>query len=81
MRIATWNVNSLKARHEAVDKWLERAEPDILLKTMGEAAVAHNNAKMLPTAGPRLTHIEQRLADMDAMGVDVQLISPSPTQW
>ena len=31
MRIATWNVNSLKARQEAVEKWLERAEPDVLL--------------------------------------------------
>ena len=31
MRIATWNVNSLKARQEAVEKWLERAAPDILL--------------------------------------------------
>ena len=31
MRIATWNVNSLKARQEAVERWLERAEPDILL--------------------------------------------------
>ena len=31
MRIATWNVNSLKARTEAVDQWLERAQPDILL--------------------------------------------------
>jgi exodeoxyribonuclease-3 len=31
MRIATWNVNSLKARQDAVDKWLERAAPDVLL--------------------------------------------------
>jgi exodeoxyribonuclease-3 len=31
MRIATWNVNSLKARREKVDWWLERAEPDVLL--------------------------------------------------
>lgn len=31
MRIATWNVNSLKARQEAVEKWLVRAAPDILL--------------------------------------------------
>ncbi|HEX8025708.1 MAG TPA: endonuclease/exonuclease/phosphatase family protein, partial [Candidatus Limnocylindrales bacterium] len=31
MRVATWNVNSLKARMEAVEKWLERAAPDILL--------------------------------------------------
>lgn len=31
MRIATWNVNSLKARLEVVERWLDRAEPDILL--------------------------------------------------
>jgi exodeoxyribonuclease-3 len=31
MRIATWNVNSLKARQEAVDNWLGKAAPDILL--------------------------------------------------
>ncbi len=27
MRIATWNVNSLKARQEAVELWLAKAEP------------------------------------------------------
>jgi exodeoxyribonuclease-3 len=31
MRIATWNVNSLKARQEAVERWLERTAPDILM--------------------------------------------------
>jgi exodeoxyribonuclease-3 len=31
VRIATWNVNSLKARQEKVEQWLERAAPDILL--------------------------------------------------
>ena len=31
MRIATWNVNSLKARLEKVTWWLERAQPDVLL--------------------------------------------------
>jgi exodeoxyribonuclease III len=31
MRIATWNVNSLKARLERVRGWLERAAPDVLL--------------------------------------------------
>jgi exodeoxyribonuclease-3 len=31
VRIATWNVNSLKARQEAVEKWLDRGDPDILL--------------------------------------------------
>jgi exodeoxyribonuclease-3 len=31
MRIATWNVNSLRARLEKVGWWLERASPDVLL--------------------------------------------------
>ena len=31
MRIATWNVNSLKARQDKVVAWIERAAPDILL--------------------------------------------------
>jgi exodeoxyribonuclease-3 len=31
MRIATWNVNSLKARLEKVSWWLERAQPDVVL--------------------------------------------------
>ena len=31
MRIATWNVNSLKARLEKVEWWLDRAQPDVLL--------------------------------------------------
>ena len=31
MRIATWNVNSLKARLEKVEWWLDRAEPDVLM--------------------------------------------------
>jgi exodeoxyribonuclease-3 len=31
MRIATWNVNSLKARLDKVRWWLERARPDALL--------------------------------------------------
>ena len=31
VRIATWNVNSLMARLEVVEAWLQRAEPDVLL--------------------------------------------------
>jgi exodeoxyribonuclease-3 len=30
MRIATWNVNSLKARMPRVEEWIEYAEPDVL---------------------------------------------------
>ena len=31
MRIATWNVNSLKARLDKVEWWLDRARPDVVL--------------------------------------------------
>jgi exodeoxyribonuclease-3 len=31
MRIATWNVNSLKARLDKIAWWLDRARPDVLL--------------------------------------------------
>jgi exodeoxyribonuclease-3 len=46
MRIATWNVNSLKARMEAVEKWLERAAPDVLL--MQETKLADADAPAMP---------------------------------
>jgi len=31
MRIATWNVNSLKARMERVEGWLAEKKPDVLM--------------------------------------------------
>jgi exodeoxyribonuclease-3 len=31
MKIATWNVNSIKARFEHVKRWLEKNQPDLLL--------------------------------------------------
>jgi exodeoxyribonuclease-3 len=30
MRIATWNVNSIKARHERLMRWLDKHRPDVL---------------------------------------------------
>ena len=48
---------------------------------MGEASVRHNHEVMLPRVAQRLMSVEQRLADMEAMGVDVQLISPAPAQY
>jgi len=56
MRIATWNVNSLKARTEAVDQWLARAEPDILL--MQETKLADEDAPVMQfrMAGYELVH-------------------------
>jgi aminocarboxymuconate-semialdehyde decarboxylase len=59
----------------------KQAEPAQMLATLGEPSMRHNQQKMLPDAGPRLVSVERRLADMDAMGVDVQVVSPSPTQY
>jgi exodeoxyribonuclease-3 len=46
MRIATWNVNSLKARMDRVLEWLERGQPDVLL--MQETKLADDDAPLLP---------------------------------
>jgi exodeoxyribonuclease-3 len=56
MRIATWNVNSLKARQEAVERWLERADPDILL--MQETKLGDPDAPVMAFAmlGYQLVH-------------------------
>ncbi len=39
------------------------------------------SARMVAERIPQLTDVDRRLADMDAAGVDVQVISPSPTQY
>ena len=56
MRIATWNVNSLKARLEAVERWLERTAPDVLL--MQETKLADDDVPEMPfrMAGYELLH-------------------------
>ena len=56
MRIATWNVNSLKARQEKVDWWLDRASPDVLL--MQETKLGDGDAPSMAfqMAGYQLVH-------------------------
>ena len=56
MRIATWNVNSLKARLEKVTWWLDRAKPDVLL--MQETKLADRDAPVdvFRQAGYALVH-------------------------
>jgi exodeoxyribonuclease-3 len=46
MRIATWNVNSLKARLDKVEWWLDRAQPDVLL--MQETKLTDAEAPLMP---------------------------------
>jgi exodeoxyribonuclease III len=56
VRIATWNVNSLKARLEKVEWWLERAAPDVLL--MQETKLSDADAPLMTfqMAGYQLVH-------------------------
>jgi exodeoxyribonuclease-3 len=56
VRIATWNVNSLKARQEAVERWLERAAPDVLL--LQETKLTDGDAPVMAfaMAGYQLVH-------------------------
>ena len=56
MRIATWNVNSLKARLEKVVWWLERAKPDVLLMQETKLADADAPADAFRDAGYELAH-------------------------
>jgi aminocarboxymuconate-semialdehyde decarboxylase len=57
------------------------AEVEALARATGTASVLHNARQMLPAAAPRLTTLAKRLEDMDAIGIDVQAISPSPSQF
>jgi exodeoxyribonuclease-3 len=56
MRIATWNVNSLKARQEKVEWWLERAAPDVLLMQETKLADAEAPVMAFSLAGYQLVH-------------------------
>lgn len=56
MRIATWNVNSLKARLEKVQWWLERARPDVLLMQETKLKDADAPVAAFEAAGYELAH-------------------------
>ncbi len=56
MRIATWNVNSLRARLERVLPWLERARPDVLLMQETKLADADAPRAAFEAAGYALAH-------------------------
>jgi len=56
MRIATWNVNSLKARLDKVLWWLERARPEVLLLQETKLTDADAPYDVLRAAGYELAH-------------------------
>jgi aminocarboxymuconate-semialdehyde decarboxylase len=59
----------------------KQAEAETRVRTMGQASVEYNAKVMMPESMPALTDIAVRLRDMDSMGVDMQVISPSPSQY
>src|SRR5689334_8149599 len=56
MRIATWNVNSLKARLEKVTWWLDRARPDVLMMQETKLTDADAPHDVFRQAGYELAH-------------------------
>jgi exodeoxyribonuclease-3 len=56
MRIATWNVNSLKARIEKVRWWIERAAPDVLLLQETKLADANVPRDVFAALGYEIAH-------------------------
>jgi exodeoxyribonuclease-3 len=56
MRIATWNVNSLRARLEKVMWWLGRARPDVLLMQETKLADADAPVEAFGAEGYELAH-------------------------
>jgi aminocarboxymuconate-semialdehyde decarboxylase len=63
---------------ERPEKLGERAS---LEKVQGLPSARFNDAVMLPRANRKMQSLDERLSDMDSMGVDVQIVSPSPTQY
>src|SRR5215510_9252113 len=56
MRIATWNVNSLRARLDKVVWWLERARPDVLLMQETKLAADDVPRDVFERAGYEVAH-------------------------
>jgi exodeoxyribonuclease-3 len=56
MRIATWNVNSLRARLDKVVWWIERARPDVLLMQETKLADADVPTDVFRQAGYEVAH-------------------------
>jgi aminocarboxymuconate-semialdehyde decarboxylase len=63
------------------DRPEKRAEPEQMLRAMGAASVEHNARVMMPAIGAKLVNLDARLAELDRMGIDLQVVSPSPNQY
>jgi exodeoxyribonuclease III len=57
MRLATWNVNSLKARQDRVEEWLDYARPDVLCMQETKLADAAFPAMAFGALGYESVHV------------------------
>ncbi|MGH9688639.1 MAG: amidohydrolase family protein [Candidatus Acidiferrales bacterium] len=58
----------------------KQAEQNIQLRMYGLESIEHNRT-LFASLMPQLKGIDERLRRMDEMGIDIQLISPSPNQY
>ncbi|MFB4315985.1 amidohydrolase family protein [Actinomadura sp. 21ATH] len=71
----------LPAIEEAVAGAPGHAEHRALEARRNGPAALEENGRMIGARIGRLTRVDPRLADMDAAGVDVQIVSPSPSHY
>lgn len=50
----------------------------MMAEGVGPLSMKHNSEVMLPRAGGRFASLEARMTDLDNMGIDMQVVSPSP---
>ena len=71
MKIATWNVNSIKARLEPALAWLKEARPDVVclqeIKTVDENFDGPNAQRAKDTASSIAHTFAMRLGAIDPM--------------
>src|SRR5215207_6330170 len=58
LRLATWNLNSLRARTPAIERFLERTRPDVVcLQETKAATVSHDAHQMFERHGYGIEHV------------------------
>jgi aminocarboxymuconate-semialdehyde decarboxylase len=62
------------------DRSEKQAEPETRRSAMGAASADYNATTMFPAVLLKLTSVQERLRDMDEMGIDIQVVSPSSLQ-
>jgi aminocarboxymuconate-semialdehyde decarboxylase len=72
---------TLAAERLVADRPQKLAERELQPRLMGKESFDFTLNVMLKAAFPKLTDLSLRLKDMDAMGVDMQVLSPAPNQY